>query len=333
MHLYCSISSSQKYKLTHSSTAHATQTLQLVNTSSTPQSHSTPSNPNVHRYSNLHGNSHCSYGNLHRRPDNHHGTKRKWSNMTYLPPPRSSTATEPNIVSLTSLKRVSFKQSEEEKCKGRGNLTTAEGGLMSTFPRTTTIPPHLTWQSATASPHRGQTSHTKKSISPVSELQHQRHQTVVSNEATPISKSSHPTVSRRQLDTASDEATPLSKSSHPTVSRRQLGTASTKYKWRRRSTSHSEFISQYLTSHPLYITGCPLISLLYSQLCTCISRLFKKVSLSQVSNFKVTHTKTKATHSFLDSPQQVQTSKYQSTCFLPPLCRVDHDSFYRHIHP
>lgn len=238
IHLYCCISSSQKHKLTHFSTAHATQTLQSVNTSSTPQSRSTPANPNIHRYSNLHGNSHRSYGNPPRRPDNQHSTKRKWSNMVYLPPSRSnigSKAIEPSTVSHTSLKpsvslrHVSVGTNWEEKCKGRGHFTTAESGLTSTSPRTGTIPPHLTWKSATAS---SQASHTKKSRSPVSKSQHQRHQTVVS-----------------------DEATPSFKSSHPTVDRRQLGTPSTKYKWRRRSTSHSEFISLCM-SHPLYITGC-----------------------------------------------------------------------------
>lgn len=221
--LYCSISSSQKHKLTHFSTAHATQTLQSVDISSTPQSLSTPSNPNVHRYNNLHGNSHRSYRNPHRRPDNQHSTKRKWSNMVYLPPPKSNTeskATEPNTVSLPSLKpsaslrHVSVGTNWGEKCKGRGQLTTAERGLTSTSPRTT-IPPQLTWKSATASHFQEQTGHTKKSRSPVSEPQH--HQTV--------------------------ETTPLLKSSHPAVNRRQLGTVSTKYKWRRRSTSHSEFIT------------------------------------------------------------------------------------------
>lgn len=143
--------------------------------------------------------------------------------MVYLPPPKSNTeskATEPNTVSLPSLKpsaslrHVSVGTNWGEKCKGRGQLITAERGLTSTSPRTT-IPPQLTWKSATASHCQEQTGHTKKSRSPVSEPQH--HQTV--------------------------ETTPLLKSSHPAVNRRQLGTVSTKYKWRRRSTSHSEFIT------------------------------------------------------------------------------------------
>lgn len=146
------------------------------------------------------------------------------SSMVYLPSPRSSTAskaTQSNAVSTSLKPVVTWRQIKQgvgmEKCKERAHFSTAESGLAST-PHTSTNRTHLTWQSPTAAPHReGQSNYTKKTRSPVSELQHQRDQTVVSNEATPILKSSHPIGTRRQL-----------------------GTGSTKYKWRRRSISQSK---------------------------------------------------------------------------------------------